>query len=103
VPKTENKSNNLKQNKMETMYWQIETFFGSVINLMDEDPRIYSERLTKKQVEDFLGLKLRVARSYENPEIIASAMVLVDSTKMIDTRKQKRGTLTKCYMVERDE
>jgi hypothetical protein len=88
---------------METMYWQIETFFGSVINLMDEDPRIYSERLTKKQVEDFLGLKLRVARSYENPEIIASAMVLVDSTKMIDTRKQKRGTLTKCYMVERDE
>jgi hypothetical protein len=88
---------------METMYWQIETFFGSVIHLMDEDPRIYSEKLNKKQVEDFLGLKLRVARSYENPEIIASAMVLVDSTKMIDTRKQKRGTVTKCYMVERDE
>jgi hypothetical protein len=87
---------------METMYWQIETFFGSVINLMDEDPRIYSEKLNKKQVEDFLGLKLRVARSYENPEIIASAMVLVGSNKMIDTRKQ-RGTLTKCYMVERDE
>ena len=99
MPETENK---LKQNKMETMYWQIETFFGSVINLMDEDPRIYSERLTKKQVEDFLGVKLRVARSYENPEIIASAMVLIGSNKMIDTRKQ-RGTLTKCYMVERDE
>ena len=87
---------------METMYWQIEKYLGSVINLMAEDPRIYSEKLTKKQVEDFLGVKLRVARSYENPEIIASAMVLVDSTKMIDTRKQ-RGTVTKCYMVERDE
>lgn len=85
------------------MYWQIEKYFGSVINLMSEDPRIYSEKLTKKQVEDFLGVKLRVARSYENPEIIASAMVLVDSNRMIDTRKQKRGTLTKCYMVERDE
>jgi len=88
---------------METMYWQIEKYFGSVINLMAEDPRIYSEKLTKKQVEDLLGVKLRVARSYENPEIIASAMVLVDSNRMIDTRKQKRGTLTKCYMVERDE
>lgn len=88
---------------METMYWQIEKYFGSVINLMSEDPRIYSEKLTKKQVEDFLGVKLRVARSYENPEIIASAMVLIDSNKMIDTRKQKRGTATKCYMVERDE
>ena len=99
MPKTENK---LKQNKMETMYWQIEKYFGSVINLMDEDPRIYSDKLTKKQVEDFLGLKLRVARSYENPEIIASAMVLVDSTKKKDTRKQKRGTMTKCYMIERD-
>ena len=85
------------------MYWQIEKYFGSVINLMAEDPRIYSEKLTKKQVEDLLGVKLRVARSYENPEIIASAMVLVDSNRMIDTRKQKRGTLTKCYMVERDE
>lgn len=84
------------------MYWQIEKYFGSVIHLMDEDPRIYSEKLTKKQVEDFLELKLRVARTYENPEVIASAMVLVDSTKMIDTRKQ-RGTVTKCYMVERDE
>jgi hypothetical protein len=88
---------------MEKLYWKIEQFYGSMINLMDEDPRIYSEKLNKKQVEDFLGLKLRVARSYENPEIIASAMVLVDSTKMIDTRKQKRGTVTKCYMVERDE
>jgi len=96
------KKNNLKIN-METMYWQIEKYFGSVINLMAEDPRIYSEKLTKKQVEDLLGVKLRVARSYENPEIIASAMVLVDSNRMIDTRKQKRGTLTKCYMVERDE
>ena len=85
------------------MYWQIEQYFGLVINLMAEDPRIYSEKLTKKQVEDFLGVKLRVARSYENPEIIASAMVLVDSTKMIDTRKQKRGTATKCYMIDRDE
>lgn len=84
------------------MYWQIEKYSGSVINLMNEDPRIYSEKLNKKQVEDFLGLKLRVARSYENPEIIASAMVLIGSNKMIDTRKQ-RGTLTKCYMVERDE
>ncbi|NMC35004.1 MAG: hypothetical protein GYA36_21495 [Veillonellaceae bacterium] len=84
------------------MYWQIEKYSGSVINLMNEDPRIYSKKLTKKQVEDFLGLKLRVARSYENPEIIASAMVLIGSNKMIDTRKQ-RGTLTKCYMVERDE
>ena len=100
MPKTENK---LKQNKMETMYWQIEKYFGSVINLMAEDPRIYSEKLTKKQVEDFLGVKLRVARSYENPEIIASAMVLVGSNKMIDTRKQKRGTVTKCYVVDRGE
>jgi hypothetical protein len=88
---------------METMYWQIEKYFGSVINLMDEDQKIYSEKLTKKQLENLLGLKLRVARKEENPDVIASAMVLIDSNKMIDTRKQKRGTATKCYMVEMDE
>lgn len=85
---------------MEKLYWQIEQFSGYMINLMDEDPRIYSEKLTKKQVEDLLGVKLRVARSYENPEIIASAMVLVGSNRMIDRRRSLRGTTTRCYMID---
>jgi hypothetical protein len=54
---------NFKKKNMEKMYWQIEKFLGSVINLMDEDQKIYSEKLTKKQLENLLGLKLRVARS----------------------------------------
>lgn len=85
---------------MEKLYWQIEQFSGSVINLMDEDKKIYSEKLTKKQVENFLGLKLRIARSYENPDIIASAMMLVGSNRMIDRRRSLRGTITRCYMID---
>jgi hypothetical protein len=91
---------NFKKKNMEKMYWQIEKFLGSVINLIDEDQKIYSEKLTKKQVENFLGLKLRVARSYENPDVIASAMVIVGSNRMIDTRRSIRGIITKCYMID---
>jgi len=90
---------NFKKKNMEKMYWQIEKFLGSVINLIDEDQKIYSEKLTKKQVENFLGLKLRVARSYENPDVIASAMVIVGSNRMIDRRRSLRGTTTRCYMI----
>jgi hypothetical protein len=85
---------------MEKLYWQIEQFSGSMINLMDEDQKIYSEKLTKKQLENLLGLKLRVARKEENPDVIASAMVLVASNKMIDTRRSIRGTTTRCYMID---
>ena len=85
---------------MEKLYWKIEKFSGSIINLMDEDQKIYSEKLTKKQVENLLGLKLRVARSYENPDVIASAMVLVGSNRMIDIRRSIRGTTTRCYMID---
>lgn len=85
---------------MEKLYWQIEQFSGSMINLMDEDKKIYSEKLTKKQVENLLGLKLRVARSYENPNVIASAMVIVGSNRMIDKRRSLRGTTTRCYMID---
>ena len=85
---------------MEKLYWQIEKFSGSMINLMDEDQKIYSEKLTKKQVENFLCLKLRVARSYENPDVIASAIVVVGSNRMIDIRRSIRGTTTRCYMID---
>lgn len=85
---------------MQKLYWQIEQFSGSMINLMDEDKKIYSEKLTKKQVENFLGLKLRVARSYENPDVIASAIVIVGSNRMIDTRRSIRGATTRCYMID---
>ena len=91
---------NFKKKNMEKMYWQIEKFLGSVINLIDEDQKIYSEKLTKKQVENFLCLKLRVARSYENPDVIASAIVVVGSNRMIDTRRSIRGIITKCYMID---
>lgn len=85
---------------MEKVYWQIYQFSGSMINLMDEDKKIYSEKLTKKQVENFLGLKLRVAKSYENPDVIASAMVIAGSNRMIDIRRSLRGTITRCYMID---
>ncbi len=85
---------------MEKLYWQIEQFSGSMINLMDEDKKIYSEKLTKKQVENLLGLKLRVARSYENPDVIASAIAIIGSNRMIDTRRSIRGTTTRCYMID---
>ena len=85
---------------MEKVYWKIEKFSGLMINLMDEDKKIYSEKLTKKQVENFLGLKLRVARSYENPDVIASAMMLVGPNRMIDIRRSIRGTTTRCYMID---
>ena len=85
---------------MEKLYWKIEQFYGSMINLMDEDKKIYSEKLTKKQLENFLCLKLRIARSYENPDVIASAMMLVGSNRMIDKRRSLRGTTTRCYIID---
>jgi hypothetical protein len=85
---------------MEKLYWKIEKFSGSMINLMDEDQKIYSEKLTKKQLENFLCLKLRIARSYENPDVIASAMMLVGSNRMIDKRRSLRGTTTRCYIID---
>jgi hypothetical protein len=85
---------------MEKLYWKIEQFYVSMINLMDEDKKIYSEKLTKKQVENLLGLKLRVARSYENPDVIVSAMMFVGSNRMIDRRRSLRGTTTRCYMID---
>jgi hypothetical protein len=83
----------------ETMYWEIEFYTSPVINLMQEGPKIFSEKLTKKQVEEFIGKKLRVARSWENPQIIATAWVDIGSYHYVDQRK-KRGKTTRYYMIE---
>ena len=55
-----------------------------VIKLMEEGQRLYSEKLTIKQVEQATGFKLRVAGAKENPEIIC-AYVDVDGENILTT------------------
>ena len=83
---------------MEQMYWIIENYTSKGTKLMEEGQRLYSEKLTIKQVEQATGFKLRVAGAKENPEIIVCAYVDVDGRKYIDNRKQ-RGSRSKCYMI----
>lgn len=52
---------------METMYWQIEKYFGSVINLMAEDPRIYSEKLTKKTSGGLFRTEIKGSKIIRKP------------------------------------
>ncbi len=46
---------------METEYWEISDYRKTQINLFEEGEKIYSSKLTKKQVEEKLGFNLNVA------------------------------------------
>ena len=85
---------------MKTNYWEIEDFTGTCFSLFREGEKIYSDKLTLKDVEVKTGKKLRVAKSWENPAFIVSARVEEDGRKYIDARTSLRGTTIRYYMLK---
>jgi hypothetical protein len=83
---------------MKTNYWEIEDFSGTSFSLFGEGEKIYSDKLTLKDVEEKIGKKLRVAKSWENPAIIVSARLEENGRKYIDARTSIRGTTIRYYM-----
>lgn len=79
------------QNESEQMYWDVSLYTTNTISLLkDDQKRIYSEKLDKKQVEQFLGRALKVCPAIENPEVIVSAYVIdKHGNKLIDQRKRR--------------
>lgn len=83
----------------QNLYWEIEDYSGQVITLMKEGKKIYSQKLTKKQVEQKIGKKLSVCPTNQNPHIIIGARVEENGTKFLDGRTFLRGTTQRCYLI----
>lgn len=83
----------------QTLYWEIEDYSGQVITLMAEGQKIYSQKLTKKQVETATGKKLKVCPANENPHLIVGARVEENGRKFLDQRTSLRGTTQRCYLI----
>jgi hypothetical protein len=85
--------------KNQTLYWEVENYSGSTINLFEEGEKIFSEKLTIKQVEKHIGKKLKVCPANQHPQFIVGARVEENGTKFIDARKSLRGTTQKYYIL----
>lgn len=85
--------------KNQTFYWEVENYSGEVISLMEEGKKIYSQKLTKKQVENITGKNLIVCPANRNPEIIVNAKVEEGSNKFLDCRKSLRGKPVRYYLI----
>lgn len=86
-------------NTNQTFYWEVEDYSGQVISLMEEGRKIYSQKLTKKQVENITGKSLIVCPANENPQIIVGAKVEENGTKFLDCRKSLRGNTKRYYLI----
>lgn len=85
--------------KTEKLYWEIEDYSGSTITLLKEGQKIYSQKLTKKQVEKATGTKLKVCPANENPHLIVGARVEENGRIFLDRRTSLRGTTQRCYLI----
>jgi hypothetical protein len=81
------------------LYWEIENYTSSSFSLMQEGEKIFSTKLTIKEVEKHIGKKLKVCPAHENPHFIIGARVEENSRKMIDRRARLRGTTQKYYIL----
>lgn len=83
----------------QNLYWEIEDYSNQVTTLLKEGEKIYSQKLTKHQVEQKIGKKLTVCPANENPHLIVGARVEENGTKYLDNRKSLRGTTQRCYLI----
>ena len=84
---------------MENLYWNIEDFTGNSFELMKESKdKIYTQKLSIKDVEKHYGKKVKVCPLNENPDLIINAMVVKNETKFIDRRKSIRGNTYRCFL-----
>lgn len=87
-------------NLNEKLYWEIEDYSNQVTTLLKEGEKIYSQKLTKKQVEQKIGKKLSVCPANQNPHFIVGARVLSNGNKFLDNRKSLRGNTQRCYLLK---
>ena len=85
----------------EVCYFEVEDYSSSTINLFDSGNKINKVKITMKDVEESLGVKLRRAGKYENPDIIVNAYVDVNDRTCID-RRSFRGQCTRYYMKKQE-
>ena len=85
--------------KNQKLYWEIEDFTGQVVTLMQEGQKIYSQKLTKKQVEQATGKKISVCPANQNPHLIVGARVEENGRKFLDCRTSLRGTTQRYYLI----
>ena len=84
---------------MEQLYWNIENFSGSTFSLMQESKdKIFTEKLSIKDVEKHFGKKVKVCPAHRNPDLIINAMVEENGTKFLDRRKSLRGNTYRCFL-----
>ena len=86
---------------METqkLFWEIEDFTANEFKLFSEGKKIYSQKLTIKQVEEKIGRKIKVCPAYENPDFIVGAFAEEDGKLYTDGRKSLRGALRRYYVL----
>ena len=84
---------------METLYWEIDDFTANSFKLFSEGRKIYSQKLSLKDVENKVGKKLRVCPKDENPHFIVSAKVEESGRKFLDMRRGLRGNVYRCYIL----
>ena len=84
---------------MRNLYWNIENFTGNNFLLMEESKdKIYTEKLSIKDVEKHFGKKVKVCPANENPHLIINAMVIENGIKFLDRRKSIRGNTYRCFL-----
>lgn len=80
-------------------YWEVENYTGSTITLLKEGEKIFSQKISIKDVEKKVGKKLKVCPAWQNPDFIVGARVEQNGTKFLDVRTSLRGTTQKCYIL----
>ena len=83
----------------EQLFWEIENYTGDSFKLMQEGDKIFSSKLSIKDVEKHIGTKLKVCPANQNPHFIIGARVAKNNVKLIDTRTRLRGTTQKYYIL----
>lgn len=80
-----------KHQREPLFYWEVLDFTGQTFNLMDEGAKINGHKISKTDVEDFVGRKLKVCGAHENPHIIVEPRIKENGQVFQDLRTRLRG------------
>ena len=80
-------------------YWEISDFTGNNFSLLEDGQKIYSQKITIKDIEKQVGKKIKVCPKDENPDYIVNAKVTHNGADYLDNRTRLRGTTYRCYII----
>jgi len=84
----------------EILYWEISDFTGNNFSLWADGDKIYSQKITIRDVEKQVGKKIKVCPKDENPNYIVLAKVIHNGDSYLDNRTRLRGTTYRCYIIK---